>query len=191
LHGTQLNYGRKVVTVKALCILAALVEWEIDTANLSNDENKRIKYNTEFLKNIVAKLNSTSPEDALLLLQNAFEKNKPHEVVGLIDYDPIVTVLRSKLSEWGALMDATSIRIVRKGEWAIFGTAGSSEQEASCDIELILRQGEDSAELRSDQKLYARRQAQMRELGLGHVWQIQLPILGAIRSKLSLIEKEP
>lgn len=185
LHGTRLNYGSKAVAAKALCVLAAVIEWARDNATAPKDEIARRKWNVQFLTANFARLQSTSPDEALGLLQGAFHSGRPHEAVAIIDYHPVITNLQSKLSEWTDLMATTRIEIVRKGDWEVFGTPADSEQQARCRIELIVRREEDASELRSDETLYAARQAAMKELGLDHVWQIALPILGTIRSKLA------
>lgn len=185
LHGTRLNYGSKAVAAKALCVLAAVIEWARDTATPPKDEAARRKWNAQFLTANFARVQSTSPDEALGLLQGAFNSGRPDEAVAIIDYHPIITNLQSKLSEWTDLIATTRIEIVRKGDWEVFGTPADSEQQARCRIELVVRREEDASELRSDETLYAARQAAMKELNLDHFWKIGLPILGTIRSKLA------
>lgn len=186
LHGTRLNYGSKAVAAKALCVLAAVIEWARDTATVPKDETARRKWNAQFLAANFARLKSTSPDEALGLLQGAFDSGRSHEAVAIIDYHPSTTNLQSKLSEWADLMATTKIQIARKGDWEVFGSPTNSEQKARCRVELIVRREEDADESRSDETLYAARQAAMKEFELDHVWQIGLPILGIIRSKFAL-----
>lgn len=184
LHGTRLNYSNRIVAAKALCVLAAVIEWARDTAAPPKDEAARRKWNAQFLTRNFASLQSHSPDEALDLLQGAFDRGRAHEAVALIDYHPFVTHLQSKLSEWTDLLAAARIRIVRQGEWEVFGTPNDSQQQARCKVELILRRDDDASEARSEVTLYAARQADMKEIGLEHVWQIGLSILGMIRSRL-------
>jgi hypothetical protein len=184
LHGTRFNYGTKIVATKALCVFAAVVEWARDIAIAPKDEAARRDWNATFLTKNFAKLQSTSPDEALGLLQSAFDKSRHYEAVAVIDYDPIITNLHSKLSEWTDLMSTVRIQIVRKGDWEVFGAPTNTEQHARCRIELTVLQEDQDIDSRSDQTLYATRQAVMGELGLGNVWQIGLPILGIIRSKI-------
>jgi hypothetical protein len=186
LHGVRLNYGNKIVATKALCVLAAVIEWARDAAPPPRVEVGRSKWNANFLTNAFANLQSNSPEEALYSFQCAVNSNKHHEAVALIDYEPTITDLRSKLSEWRVLMDTVAITIVQKDGWEVFGAPNDSEQHARCKVELALRPAEDIIELRSEEVLHARRQAAMKEIGLKHVWQIGQSVLGIIRNRLSL-----
>jgi hypothetical protein len=140
LHGTRLNYSSEVVASKALCVLAAVIEWARDTATVPQDEVERRRWNAKFLKDRFIQLQSTSPDEALFLFQHAFDNCKPHDALALIDYHPTVTSLKSKLSEWKELMATVSITIVRKGDWQVFGASTDNEQHARCSAELIVHQ---------------------------------------------------
>lgn len=185
LHGTRLNYANKIVAAKALCVLAAVIEWARDTATVPKDEAAKVKWNTQFLTTNLARLSARSPDEALESLQRAFNRGRPHEALVLVDYHPLNTHLQSKLSEWSDLLSAAWILIVRQGEWEVFGTPSDSEQHARCTVELTVQRNEDGVVSRTEEMLHATRQKDLKELGLEGIWQIGLPVLGTIRRKLA------
>lgn len=184
LHGTRLNYANKIVAAKALCVLAAVIEWARDTATVPKDEAAKVKWNTRFLTRNLAHLSARSPDEALEALQRAFDRGRPHEALALIDYHPVATSLQSKLSEWSDLLSSSQIKIVRRGEWRVFGVPSDSEQHARCTVELTVRRNEDDVVSRSEETLHATRQKELKGLGLEGVWQIGLSVLGTIHGKL-------
>lgn len=185
LHGVRLNYSSRVVGAKALCLLAAVVEWGRDVAPEPNSEIQKRAWNAKFLAANLSRLNAKTPEQALELLKVALVNKRFTDTVALIDYHPVHTLLSEKIKEWREL-DAVKIRIERLSEWEVFGEVTDSEQQARCQIRLCLETQEEKESV-SDRTLYATRSAELANAELPSVWQIGLSILGAIRHQLQAI----
>lgn len=186
VHGVRLNYSNRVVAAKALCLLAAVVEWGRDVAPELNSDVKRREWNANFLKANLAKLNANSPGKALELINSALAERKYTDVVALIDYPPTTTLLSEKITEWREL-EGVGIKIERLSEWKVFGTSTDSEQKARCEVQLHVT-SEEGVEASSDRTLFATRSSELTNAGLPSVWQIGLSILGGIRNQLQTLE---
>lgn len=182
LHGVRLNYANKAVAAKALCLLAALVEWGRDVAPEPTNDVKKREWNARFLQDNLTRLNASKPEQALKLFKSALDNRRCTDIVALIDYDPIYTLLSEKIKEWREL-DTVNIRIERLSDWEIFGQDIDTEQQARCKIKLHVT-SQEGIETSSDRTLYAKRSAELAKAGLPSVWQIGLSILGGIRHQL-------
>lgn len=184
LHGTRLNYSDKIVATKALCVLAAVIEWARDSATPTKKEFAQRKWNERFLRDTFARVDSRSPDEALNLLRKAFNNRRPNEAVAVIDYHPGVTDLRSKLLEWKDLFEEVEVELSTQSDWKVFGAPTDSEQYARCDADLCVSDREGAPLSRIVVPILAKRQAALKEIDLGHVWQIDLCILGTIRGIL-------
>jgi hypothetical protein len=184
LHGTRLNYGSKVVATKALNVLAGMVEWARDTAMESQDDAARKRWNEKFLATNLGRLNARSPEEALTKLQTAFRENRPADVVPLIDYHPLITLLRAKIDDWRDVLATYEIEMRPVGAWKVFGKVSDSEQHARCAVELSLRVKETGATSVTEETIYASRSVELQRAGLPSVWQIGLSLQGLIYHRL-------
>lgn len=182
LHGTRLNYANPVVSAKALNLLAAVVEWVRDIAPEPKSETAKREWNAKFLSANLTRLNPNSPEKALELLQTALNLGRFTDVVALIEYHPVLTLLSEKIDEWQEL-GVESIVIDRTGDWEIFGSARDSDQNARCAV-IVRMTTADTSEIEFERTLVAARSAQLAEAGLPSVWQIEIGLLGAIRHQL-------
>jgi hypothetical protein len=185
LHGVRLNYASVVVAAKMLNLLAAVVEFARDIAPESKGEAARRLWNARFLEANLSRLKPSSPERALELFQAALAEGRVSDLVALVDYDPIITLLSEKRDDWVELAPL-GIRIEPISPWEIFGSPQDSEQQARCHIRLVIRR-DDCSESREELTLYATRSARLAAAGLPSVWQIGLNILGSIRSSLSVV----
>lgn len=182
LHGTRLNYSSGVVSAKALNLLAAVVEWARDIAPEPKNEIAKGEWNSKFLAANLTRLNPDTPERALELFQEAFDSGRFTDVVAMIDYHPVLTLLPEKIREWQKL-GVDKLIIERKSEWEIFGGSQDSEQNARCAVNVTMTTPEVS-EIAFEKTLFAKRSAQLAEAGLPSVWQIELSVLGTIRRQL-------
>jgi hypothetical protein len=182
LHGTRLNYADPAVSAKSLNLLAAVVEWARDIAPEPKDEASKRAWNAKFLAANLARLDPDSPEKALILFQAAVDARRFTDVVALIDYHPVLTLLSEKIGEWQEL-DVERVTIECTSEWEIFGNAQDREQNARCQVSVTIGIP-DGSEIAFEKTLFVRRPAQLAEAGLPSVWQIELGFLGAIRRQL-------
>lgn len=182
LHGSRLNYANAVVAAKALNLLAAVVEWGRDVAPEPRSTVEKRDWNVKFLQSNLSRLNPTSPEEALELFKSALASHQVNDLVALIDYHPVLTLLSEKLCEWREL-DATEIEINRLSEWQVFGNSNDSEQQAKCQIQLRVK-APNGIQVNVERTLYAMRSVELANAGLPSVWQIGLNLLGAIRYQL-------
>lgn len=182
LHGTRLNYANRVTAAKAINLLAAVVEWGRDVAAVPKDEVSKRERNLRFLNTNLPRLNADSPQRALELFQAALTAGRANEVVALIDYHPVITMLSEKIREWRELQEV-EIVIDRLSDWKIFGADRDSEQHARCEVRLSVTF--EGATRMSERTLYASRSAELAEVNLPSVWRIGLDVLGAIRQSLT------
>lgn len=183
LHGTRLNYANRVTAAKAINLLAAVVEWARDIAPEPKDDIARREWNAKFLRSNLTRLNPASPQQALNLFQAALSQRRATDLVALINYHPVITLLSEKIKEWREL-DAFEITIERIGEWEVFGLATDAEQVARCQASISVAGSESKVVVR-DHILMASRSVELDRAQLPSVWQIDLNLLGAIRRTLA------
>ncbi|MEN5364583.1 hypothetical protein [Brevundimonas intermedia] len=182
LHGTRLNYANTATAAKSINLLAAVVEWARDTAPEPKDEITKREWNMKFLSSNLTRLNPASPQQALELFQDALMRKRATDVVALINYHPVVTLLSEKLREWREL-EAHEITIEPRTLWEVVGTNQTTEQWARREALLCVTIN-GGRRVCHEHTLIASRSAELSRLHLPSVWQIDLNILGAIRRAL-------
>lgn len=181
LHGTRLNYDSKVVASKALNLLAGIIEWANDISGEPKDAQQLRDRTQQLLKNKLGKLQPDEPDKAIALLQEAFDRQDASDVVVLIDYEPSITNLRTKIQEWSKTLEVFDIRISRVSDWSYIGDAGDSEQYAKCRIRLVVVSDEGTKEHDVEDELYVKRTKELEQIAGGVVWQVGLNLLGKVR----------
>lgn len=182
LHGTRLNYANRVTAAKVLNLLAAVVEWARDVAPEPKDEIAKRDWNWKFLSGNLARLNPTSPQQALELFQSALSARRATDMVALINYHPVLTLLSEKIKEWREFGDC-EIEIKVLAPWQLFGHDRDTEQHARCSTRLSITLP-DGRTLANDHVLRATRSIELSRAQLPSVWQIDLGLLGAFRRLL-------
>lgn len=182
LHGTRLNYANKVVAAKALNLLAAIVEWARDVAPEPKDEQAKQRWNERFLRDNLERLRPDTPDRALEQFAAALAAHRPTDVVALIDYHPRNTLLSEKIREWREL-EAYEIGIERIGAWELFGNDRPG-RTGRCQVRLSLRPRDGGWHSATEERVYAQRSVELREVGLPAYWQIALALLGLIRVRI-------
>lgn len=181
LHGTRLNYASDVVAAKTLNLLAAVVEWARDVAPEPKSEAARRSWNEKFLRANLERLKPDSPERALDLLIAALAEQRVPDIVTLIDYLPLLTNFPEKMDEWRELADI-EIGIEPVSAWEIFGD-GRPGTTARCEAKLTLIRA-DGRRIVTEGRIVAERSAKLAEAGLPSYWQIDVWLLGLIRTRL-------
>lgn len=182
LHGTRLNYANRVTAAKAINLLAAVVEWGRDIAAPPKDEVAKRERNLRFLNANLPRLKADCPEAALELFQAALTARRANDVVALIDYHPVITLLSEKIREWREVLEL-QIVIERLGPWAIFGGDHDSEQGARCEARVSVTF--DGVTETLERTLYACRSFELAQVGLPSAWRIGLSVLGVIRQMIA------
>lgn len=185
LHGTRLNYANQITATKAINLLAAVVEWARDIAPEPKNDSAKREWNFKFLSGNLVRLNPNSPQYAFELFQSALSLRRYTDVVALINYHPVLTLLSEKIKEWREL-DSVEVTIEPLTSWEIFGDNKSTEQHARCNARLLLKL-RDNRTLEDNHTLRATRSIELARAELPSIWQIDLGILGAIRR---LIDKD-
>lgn len=184
LHGTRLNYDNKVVSTKALLLLAAVVEWINDTKPPSKDLAKKQSNNTSFLKKNLVRLNPQSAEEALLCLKTALIQKKSNEIVALLDFDPQFTNFIEKMKPWKEWLNKYDILVEANGGWTVFGETSNREQFAVCEVTLTIDNKT------TIHKLQTSRIKEIKALLKKPFWQIDLGFQGTISSEIRDIESK-
>lgn len=185
LHGTRLNYANPVTAAKAINLLAAVVEWARDVAPEPKDEVAKRDWNAKFLVRNLARLNPGSPQRALELFEAALSARRATDLVALINYHPVLTLLSEKIKEWRELI-GTEITIEPLSPWEVFGTAADSEQQARRRVRLTITSSAGEP-ISGEHMLRASRSIELRRARLPSVWQVDLGLLGAIRHLMATV----
>lgn len=182
LHGTRLNYASPITAAKAINLLAAVVEWARDVAPEPRDEVAKREWNVRFLRSNLTRLNPSSPQRALELLQTALIARRAADIVALIGYHPVFTLLSEEIMEWRKL-EGVQIGIESLDKWELFGQVCDPEQYARCRSRLSVIPPNGTVRT-VDHLLHAKRSVELARAQLPSVWQIDLGLMGAIRRLL-------